>query len=159
MLLPPYWVIKFILRTDCLGLKSCYILSPKVNMDRRRQERFNIEVPIKIKRYADGEPSTFETSSKDISSTGVFINSSNVQLEAKQKVHLELTLTIEKLKELFGGTSKVTLEVDGVVVRSRDNGVVIEFEDTYSIIPHQSGKKWNRNSTASSSAKEEGKEK
>jgi hypothetical protein len=128
-------------------------------MDRRRQERYNIEVPIKIKRYADGESATFEASSKDISSTGVFISSNSVQLEARQKVHLELTLTIDKLKELFGGASMVTLEVDGVVVRSRDNGVVIEFEESYSISPHQGGKSWNTIGMAAASAKEEGKEK
>ncbi len=128
-------------------------------MDRRRQERFDIEVPIKIKRYTDGDSSTFETSSKDISSSGVFINSGNVPLEAKQKVHLELTLTIDKLRELFGGSSMVTLEVDGVVVRSRDNGVVIEFEDSYSISPHASGKSWNSVGMAAMSAKEEGRKK
>jgi hypothetical protein len=128
-------------------------------MDRRRQERFNIEVPIKIKRYTDGESSTFETCSKDISSSGVLVNSSAVQLEAKQKVHLELTLTIDKLKELFGGSSMVTLEVDGIVVRSRDDGVVIEFEDTYSISPHESGKSWNSVDRAAVSAKEEGRKK
>jgi len=106
-------------------------------MDRRRQERYEIAVPIKIKCEDGGSSATFDACSRDISSNGVFINAPDINIKARQKVHLEFTLTIEKLKELFGGSSMVTLEVNGVVVRSLENGLVIEFEDAYSISPKQ----------------------
>lgn len=104
-------------------------------MERRKQERYALDVPIKIKRYEDGLSSTLEASSKDISSSGVLIKSCGIQLEPKQKVHLELTLTIEKLKEMFECSGVVTLEVDGSVIGSRDDGIVVAFDDVYSISP------------------------
>ncbi len=104
-------------------------------MDRRRQERYCIDAPVKIIKEEDLTATIFDASCKDISCTGVLVNTRNVVLQQNQKVHLELTLTIEKLKELFGGTSMVTLKLDGVVVGSHANGTVIEFEDNYSILP------------------------
>jgi len=104
-------------------------------MERRKQERYALDVPIKIKRYGDCVSATVEASSKDISSSGVFIKNCDIQLETRQKVHLELTLTIDKLKELFGRSGVVTLEVDGLVVGAREDGIVVEFDDAYSIVP------------------------
>ncbi len=104
-------------------------------MDRRRQERYPLDVPIRIIPYDDGISTVFEASSRDISSKGVFIKTDKIRLESRQKVHLELTLTIDKLKELFGYPRMVTLEVDGAVVRTLQEGIVVEFEDKYSIVP------------------------
>lgn len=104
-------------------------------MERRKQERYALDVPIKIKRYEDGLSSTLEASSKDISSSGVLIKSCGLPLEPKQKVHLELTLTIDKLKEMFDCSGVVTLEVDGSVVGSREDGIVVAFDDVYTISP------------------------
>jgi hypothetical protein len=102
-------------------------------MERRRQERYALDVPIKIRLSEDGPDSTLEASSKDISSSGVFIKTCSLPLQPRQKVHLELTLTIEKLKELFSYSDVVTLEVDGSVVGTRDNGIVVAFDQTYTI--------------------------
>jgi len=102
-------------------------------MERRRQERYALDVPIKIRLSEDGSESSLEASSRDISSSGVFIKSCSLPLELRQKVHLELTLTIEKLKELFSYSDVVTLEVDGSVVGTRDNGIVVAFDETYTI--------------------------
>jgi len=108
-------------------------------MERRGQERYLLDVPIKITRYDNDSSSTFEAFSKDISSKGVFIKTDEIKLETNQKVHLELTLTIEKLKELFGYPKMVTLEVDGSVLRSLEDGIVIEFGESYSIVPVEDG--------------------
>lgn len=104
-------------------------------MERRRQERYCIDAPIKIIRDEGSISTSFDASCKDISSAGVFVTTSDTLLRQNQKVHLELTLTIEKLKDLFGGSSKVTLKLDGVVARYHGNGIVIELEDNYSILP------------------------
>jgi hypothetical protein len=104
-------------------------------MEKRRQERYKLDVPIKIRRYEDGLSSLLEASSKDISSAGVFIKACEIQLEPRQRVHLELTLTIRKIKELFGYSGMVSVELDGLVIRSVGNSMVVEFEDHYSISP------------------------
>jgi hypothetical protein len=56
-----------------------------------------------------------------------------------QKVRLELLLRIDKLKDLFGCSNMVALEVSGLVLRSINDGIAIEFEDDYSISPVASG--------------------
>lgn len=104
-------------------------------MEKRRQERYKLVVPIKIRRYEDGSTSLLEASSKDISSTGVFIKTCGTQFKPRQRVHLELTLTIEKIRELFGYSGIVTVELDGWVIRSFENSMIVEFEDHYSIFP------------------------
>ncbi|HOX33257.1 MAG TPA: PilZ domain-containing protein [Spirochaetales bacterium] len=105
-------------------------------MDRRREERYELDVPIRIKLGDKKAPAAIEASSRDISTAGVFINLSGAQLEAQQSVHLELTLTIGKLQELFGCSSMVTLEVDGSVARVLQDGVFVRFGNRYSILPH-----------------------
>ena len=104
-------------------------------MERRKQERYLLDVPIRITRIDDSSTAIFEASSRDISSKGVFIKTKDIKLESNQKVHLALTLTIEKLKELFGYPNTVTLEVDGSVIRSLQDGIVVAFGDSYSIVP------------------------
>jgi len=104
-------------------------------MERRRQERYELDVPIKVSRYDGGRCSTLDASSRDISSAGVYMTTGGAKFEKSQKVHLELTLTIEKLKELFGSSGMVKLEVDGSVVRTLGDGMVVKFDGRYSIFP------------------------
>ena len=93
--------------------------------------------PSKIKLDEQESGAPIEASSRDISAAGVFVNVNSSRLEAQQAVHLELTLTIGKLQELFGCSSMVTLEVEGSVVRSLSDGVFIRFGDHYSIFPYE----------------------
>jgi hypothetical protein len=104
-------------------------------MERRKQERYRLELPIKIRRYGVGGETTFEALSRDISSHGVLIKPCEIRLDPSQRVHLELTLTIGKIKELFGYSGRITLEIDGLVIRSLKNGAAIKFENHYSISP------------------------
>lgn len=104
-------------------------------MERRKQERYRLEVPIKVRRYGEGGETTFEALSRDISSRGVLIKPCDCRLDPSQRVHLELTLTIGKIKELFGYSGRITLEIDGLVIRSLKSGAAIKFEHHYSISP------------------------
>ncbi len=103
--------------------------------EKRQQERYSLTAPIKIVCRDETNPTFFQSYSKDISSAGVLIHSCQMPLKPMQKVHLELTLTIGKLKEFFGSSSMVTLKIDGSVIRSRTDGIVIEFDKKYSIVP------------------------
>lgn len=106
--------------------------------EKRKHERYPLSVPIKIKCRNNSETMTFESSSRDISSSGVFIKTEGLDLQCRDKVHLELTLTINKIREMFGNSGKVVLEVEGSVVRKSEDGIVIGFDKNYSIFPIKS---------------------
>jgi hypothetical protein len=107
-------------------------------IEKRRQERYALNAPIKIRCYENDsalKAVAYEAQCRDISSTGVCIDTDQIQLPFMQKVHLEVTFSIEKLKELFGCSKQVTLAIDGSVVRSFKDSVIIEFAKSYSISP------------------------
>ena len=104
-------------------------------VEKRQQERYSLNVPVNIKNSKMGEIMTEGILTKDISSKGVLTNLKNHGLIPGEKVHLELTLTIDKLNELFDCSEKIILKVDGSIIRSMDEGVAIEFDKNYSIFP------------------------
>lgn len=104
-------------------------------MDRRRQERYKLDLPVTICSLEGRRQSSRKAMSRDISSTGVFVKIAPNKFRQQQKVHLELTLRLAKGKELFGNSGIFKLVVDGSVIRSIDSGIVVEFEKEYSISP------------------------
>ena len=104
-------------------------------IEKRKHPRYSLNVPVKMLCCDSDENSCFEVSSRDISSKGVFIKGGELPVTASNRVHLEMTLTIEKLTELFGCSKEVTLKVDGFVVRTFDDGIAVEFDKNYSITP------------------------
>ena len=104
-------------------------------VEKRQQERYSLHVPVKINLYDSNTEISDGILTKDISSKGVLLNSNNPDLQPGGKVHLEMTLTIDKLKELFGCSEKIILKVDGSIIRSMDEGMAIEFDKNYSIFP------------------------
>lgn len=108
-------------------------------MEKRKHERYSLHVPIKIKHKSDTTYLPIEASSKDISSSGVFINTEGLNFQCNEKLQLELTLRIDKASELLGDSGRVILEIEGSVIRSQQNGVVIEFDKKYTIYPVKKG--------------------
>lgn len=104
-------------------------------MERRRQARYEIKAPVKIRRFGDDTCDTFESYCYDISSSGVFITRCGLEFTANQRVHIELTLTIIKSRDPMGASGKVTLAVNGSVVRTIRNGTAVAFDKEYSIFP------------------------
>lgn len=104
-------------------------------VEKRQQERYSLHIPVKINLNASNKEISAGIFTKNISSKGVFINSPIFDLQPGGKVHLEMTLTIDKLKKLFGCSEKTILEVDGSIIRSMDKGMAIEFDKNYSIFP------------------------
>lgn len=104
-------------------------------VEKRQQERYILHAPVNLQKQ-DGSLSVTEGFlTKDISSKGVYIESNDPSLLPGEKVHLEVTLTIDKLRELFDCSEKIILKVEGYVVRSLEEGVAIEFDKKYSIFP------------------------
>lgn len=104
-------------------------------MEKRREQRFPLKAPIKITCYDSDCSSAFETFSKNISSHGVCVDVDEETLHPMQRVHVELTLTIDALGKVLGSSRMVTIQVDGSVIRAVPEGVAIEFSKNYSISP------------------------
>ncbi len=106
-------------------------------LEKRKHPRYSLSAPICIKCENGESCSVFQTTSKDISSSGVHVHTAGIDLPFMQKVELEMTLTINKIKELFGCSGRVTLQIVGSVIRSHKDGLVIKFDRKYSIFPAQ----------------------
>ena len=100
----------------------------------RKDTRYSLHVPAVINNLETTEKiSVVET--QDVSAGGVFINSGDLDLSLGCQVQVELTLTVDKLKELFEVSNKVLLRATGIVTRATDKGIAVKFSNKYSITP------------------------
>ncbi len=103
--------------------------------ERREFERFDLELPAKIETEDSGRKiETFSLKSGNVSSGGAFFPTYEPISVGKQ-VHLNLILTIEKLKRLFD--SQCQIKVTGTVVRSEERGMAVRFNRNYEIMPQK----------------------
>lgn len=107
--------------------------------ENRKIERYSLHVPIIINTLENKQEKLDDICTRDISSGGVFIESDTLDFNPGSKVHVEMVLTVEKLKELFEVSNKVILEVDGLITRATSHGVAVKFTNDYSITPVISG--------------------
>jgi len=103
--------------------------------ENRKIERYSLHVPVVINTLDEEYKSPDTTTTRDISSEGVFIESDTLDLSPGSKVHLEMVLTVKKLKELFKVPDKVILGVDGRITRATNHGIAVKFINGYSITP------------------------
>ena len=103
--------------------------------ENRKIERYSLHVPIVINALDSKQERLDDITTRDISSGGVFIESGTLNLDPGSKVHVEMVLTVEKLKELFKVSNKVILEVDGLITRATSHGIAVKFTNDYSITP------------------------
>ena len=118
---------------DIIALNSMCI------KENRAIERYSLRVPVVISTLGSDRQKMDDIITKDISSCGVFIESNSMDLDPGSEVHVEIVLTVEKLKELFKVSDKVVLEVDGRITRVTRKGIAVKFTDQYSIKPLYSG--------------------
>ncbi len=107
--------------------------------EKRGMERYCLSVPAKVS-VIDQEKRLqgLQAYTKDVSSRGTFITVDS-ELEIGQKVFIELYLSINKLQEFFELDNSVRIEVSGQVVRSAKEGVGIQFDKKYTILPSNGG--------------------
>jgi c-di-GMP-binding flagellar brake protein YcgR len=101
--------------------------------ERRRIERFHLEVPARIKSIDDekaGKHVAFTT--RDISSSGAFLFTDEAVAEGAC-VRLEFVLPVEKFRQLLGSQTKVSISVSGRVVRKDEHGIAVLFNRKYEI--------------------------
>ena len=114
-------------------------------LERRKQERFFLNLQAKISAEQKGSPSPLiETVAANISSGGAFLETSH-QFPLASKVHMEFLVTYEDLKKLRFILSheslkklaekQVWIKATGVVIRQEVHGVAVIFETNYQITP------------------------
>ncbi len=104
------------------------------NRENRRVERYSLRVPVKLTEDESGS-SLEAAETRDVSSGGVFIETSEQAMGPGSKVNVELILTVDKLKELFEVSNKVKLTVEGMVTRATAQGLAVKFSSNYKITP------------------------
>jgi len=103
--------------------------------DKRRLERYNLTVPVQIQVTGESGITGLEAFTKNVSSGGTFLTMEN-KLEVGQRVSLKLYLSINKLQEFFMMDNQARIEVNGMVIRKERDGVGIQFDKKYTILPY-----------------------
>ena len=100
-------------------------------MDKRKYERFEIQLPARMEINSSNRKQVFDLETKNISATGAYLNTNNPFPDG---LHITISLTTQnnKLVELTGFQSLI--ECEGNVVRSTQTGVAICFNKECQIV-------------------------
>ena len=93
--------------------------------ERRRFERFQLRLPVRMEVTISGKRKIFDFKTKDVSAAGVFIETSE-RFSEGTPVQLNMTLSSNRIQELAGSQSLI--KVKGIVVRSTPTGVAVCFD-------------------------------
>jgi hypothetical protein len=104
--------------------------------DKRKFERFEIQVPAKIEITAqDGRSVKFELETQDLSAGGMFIKLDQPLPEGCQ-IKIDIVLSFEELITATDPSGSLLLTTTGYVVRSGDDGIAICFDENYEFRTH-----------------------
>ncbi len=92
--------------------------------ERRRFERFQLRLPVRMEVIISGKRQIFDLETKDISAAGVFIETSE-RFSEGTPVQLSMTLSSNRIQEITGSQSLI--KVKGIVVRSAPTGLAVSF--------------------------------
>ncbi|MCU0531022.1 MAG: PilZ domain-containing protein [Syntrophales bacterium] len=102
--------------------------------ERRRLERFDLQVPAKIEVLSSPDPaSILELLTKDICAGGAYF-STKTALASGTKVKLDILLPVRSVSTLSDNTRGL-IKVNGTVIRSGPAGMAIGFDGGYLITP------------------------
>ena len=93
--------------------------------ERRRFERFSINLPARLETIISDKKQIFELKTSNISASGAFFDTKSPFFEGT-RFKLSLTAQSERIKELTGAQSFI--ECEGVVIRSTPVGIAICFD-------------------------------
>ena len=92
--------------------------------ERRRFERFQLRLPVRMEVTISGKRQIFDLETKDISAAGVLIDTSE-RFSKGTPVQLSMNLSSTRILELTGSQSLI--KVQGMVVRSAPTGLAVSF--------------------------------
>lgn len=104
--------------------------------NKRRLERFDLEIPAKVKVSVSAEvEEVSDLFTNDISSGGAFFHTEQ-PLPEGTVVEIDLILPLDKLIKSQKGSGQYTrVKVNGQVLRSETTGMAVSFHDDYQISP------------------------
>jgi len=103
--------------------------------ERRRLERFSLEVPARIEILAreDHAEEVLELNTRDVSAGGAYFRTKKALPEGT-RVRIDIILPLDRLRKLKD-TCKGLIKVTGTVLRSEPTGMAICFDEGYLITP------------------------
>ncbi|CAB5083655.1 hypothetical protein D3OALGA1CA_2772 [Olavius algarvensis associated proteobacterium Delta 3] len=104
-------------------------------MERRREERFEMEIPAII-RVSRPSANRLELVTSNVCSGGAYFHTPQPLPEGTD-VRIDLVLNLEKLKTLKDDHKQVYVELKGTVIRTESEGMSICFNQDYQFRPHQ----------------------
>ena len=100
-------------------------------MDKRKFERFDIELPARLETISSNRKQVFDLITKDISASGAFIDT-NSPFSEGMCIKMNLSIQSKRIKELTGVQSLI--ECEGSIVRATQTGVGICFNKECQIL-------------------------
>ena len=94
-------------------------------MDKRKFERFEIELPTRVETNSSNRKQVFDLVTKNISASGAFVIV-NSQFSEGVRIKMSLKTQNRKLAELTG--SQGLIECEGCIVRIAPTGVAVCFD-------------------------------
>ncbi|SKA71000.1 DNA-binding response regulator, NarL/FixJ family, contains REC and HTH domains [Paucidesulfovibrio gracilis DSM 16080] len=105
----------------------------KSSLGKRKTERFDLELPASVSVAKSGDAQDLvQLLTRDICSQGAFLNT-RAPLPEGTQVNLRLMVPLDHIPELKGRQSQI--QASGTVVRSHDNGMAIQFDLGYQLLP------------------------
>jgi hypothetical protein len=102
--------------------------------ERRRLERFDLQVPAKIEVMSSADTSTItELLTRDICAGGAYFPTKTA-LPSGTKVKLDILLPVRNVSTI-GDNTRGLIKVNGTVIRSGPAGMAIGFDEGYLITP------------------------
>lgn len=101
--------------------------------EHRRLERFGLGLPSQVQvseKQEDEAVMALET--RDVCAGGAFFRTDQVLKEGTE-VAIDLVLPLDELKKLDG--RQTLIKVSGVVVRTEDEGMAIQFNKRFKLLP------------------------
>ena len=104
-------------------------------MEKRKLERFNLEITAKACIIADGGmEEKLDLVTRDVCSNGAYFRTEH-PLPIGTEMEINLVLPLDKLKALQANCVKAMVRVPGKVLRIESDGVGVGFDQTYDIRP------------------------
>ncbi len=105
------------------------------NSERRGVERFDLDIPAKIRVLAHrDEAGEIQLRTENISCGGAFFRTPTPLPEGTD-VRVDLVLNLDRFKTLKSGVGHVHIELKGTVNRSEKTGMSVSFSPEYQIRP------------------------
>lgn len=102
--------------------------------DKRRLERFDLEIPATIELLAsDREEGIVDLLTSNMCSGGAYFHTTKPLPEGTQ-VKIDLVLPLDRLKRLEGGCKQAYIKITGRVLRSGSKGMAICFDEDYQLV-------------------------